>query len=164
MGRSPRRHDRHASELVPRFLTPEADDRPARLCRWGNPDPTSTQGKQARLAKELELKGWDYPRHLAGRLFATVVHGDAEGAEGVRRSLADWLRSMALLPAGPSAEIDRYIGYWKPYATNHEELDQDQAIQDEVRNAARTLLEAVVAKRSGWLVAAGEGLPEPRQK
>jgi multimeric flavodoxin WrbA len=130
----------------------------------GNPDPTSTQGKDAKLAKDMELKGWDYPRHLAGRLFAVVVHGDTEGAEGVRRSLADWLRSMSLLPAGPSAELDRYIGYWKPYATSHDELDQDKAIQDEVRNAARTLLEAVVAKRSGQLVAAGEDLPEPRQK
>jgi hypothetical protein len=33
-----------------------------------------------------------------------------------------------------------------------------------VRNAARTLLEAVKAKRAGRLVEAGEGLPEPRQK
>jgi multimeric flavodoxin WrbA len=130
----------------------------------GNPDPTSTQGKQPKIAKEMELKGWDYPKHLAGRLFAIVVHGDAEGAEGARRSLADWLRSMALLPAGSAAELDRYIGYWKPYATSHEELDQDQAIQDEVRNAARTLLEAVGAKRSGAYATAGEGLPEPRQK
>jgi multimeric flavodoxin WrbA len=30
----------------------------------GNPDPTRTQGKDARKAKELELSGWDYPRHL----------------------------------------------------------------------------------------------------
>ena len=82
------------------------------------------------------------PRHLAGRLFSVVVHGDVEGAEGVRRSLSDWLRSMELSPAGPRAELDRYIGYWKPYATSHDDLDQDEAIQEEVRNAARTLLEA----------------------
>src|SRR5262245_11814228 len=42
----------------------------------GNPDPTRTHGKDARSAKELELAGWNYPRHLAGRLFAVVVHGD----------------------------------------------------------------------------------------
>jgi multimeric flavodoxin WrbA len=39
----------------------------------GNPDPTRTQGKNAELAKRIELEGWDYPRHLAGRLFSVVV-------------------------------------------------------------------------------------------
>jgi multimeric flavodoxin WrbA len=130
----------------------------------GNPDPTSTQGKKTDLAKGLELRGWDYPKHLEGRLFSVIVHGDTEGAGGVRHSLSDWLRAMDLVPAGGAAEFDRYIGYWKPYATSHEELDQDQAVQDEVRNAAWTLLEAVRAKRSGELVTAGENLKEPRQK
>src|SRR6266516_3454556 len=41
----------------------------------GNPDPTRTQGKNAELAKQIELEGWDYPRHLEGRLFSVVVHG-----------------------------------------------------------------------------------------
>jgi multimeric flavodoxin WrbA len=130
----------------------------------GNPDPTSTHGKDAKRAKEIELDGWDYPQHLKGRLFAVVAHGDTEGAEGVRRGLADWLRATGLVPAGPMAEVDRYIGYWEPYATSHEALDRDQAIQDEVRNAARTLAEAVQATRSGKQVAAGSGLGEPRQK
>ena len=130
----------------------------------GNPDPTSTQGKDARRAKEMEMAGWDYPRHLAGRHFSVVVHGDVEGAEGVRRSLADWLTSMHLIPAGSLAEVDRYIGYWEPYATSHAALDEDTAIQEEVRNAARTLLEAVLAQREGRQVAAGAALREPRQK
>ena len=130
----------------------------------GNPDPTRTSGKDAKKAKELELAGWDYPRHLAGRLFAVVVHGDAEGIEDVRRSISDWLCFMHLCPAGPTAQLARYIGYWKPYATSHNELDADEAIQAEVRNAARTLVEAVSAKRSGQLVMAGESLLPPRQK
>jgi multimeric flavodoxin WrbA len=130
----------------------------------GNPDPTRTHGKDAAKAKELELAGWDYPRHLAGRLFAVVVHGDVEGAENVRRSISDWLSFMRLAPAGNGAEIDRYIGYWKPYATSHDELDADQAIQEEVRNAARVLLEAIGAKRSGKQISAGEHLVPPRQK
>jgi hypothetical protein len=71
---------------------------------------------------------------------------------------------MQLQPAGPLAELDRYIGYWKPYATSHEELDQDLAVQEEVRNAARTLLQGVTAKRAGLLVDAGQGLEQPRQK
>jgi multimeric flavodoxin WrbA len=130
----------------------------------GNPDPTRTHGKNAALAKQIELDGWDYPRHLAGRLFAVVVHGDVEGAENVRRSIADWLRFMHLCAAGPTAELDRYIGYWRPYATSHAELDADHALQEEVRNAARTLLEGVKAKLAGKLVSAGENLRPPRQK
>src|SRR5213075_247441 len=75
----------------------------------GNPDPTSTHGKNAAEAKALELKGWPYPRHLAGRLFAVVVHGDTVGAETLRRSLTDWLTDMKLLPAMPQGGLDRYI-------------------------------------------------------
>lgn len=130
----------------------------------GNPDPTRTQGKDAARAKQIELAGWDYPQHLSGRQFACVVHGDVEGAENVRRALSDWLCFMGLCPPGPKAHLDRYIGYWEPYATSHEALDRDQAIQDEVRNAARTLLEGVEADRAGKLAAAGTGLPTPRKK
>jgi multimeric flavodoxin WrbA len=115
----------------------------------GNPDPTRTHGKDAKRAKAIELAGWDYPSHLAGRVFSVVVHGDAEGAENVRHEISDWLSSMGLLPADNGAHLDRYIGYWKPYATNHEELDADQAIQDEVHNAALVLLASVTALRSG---------------
>jgi hypothetical protein len=97
-------------------------------------------------------------------LFLVVVHGDVEGAEDVQRSVSDWLCSMHLETAGTLAEVDRDIGYWQPYATSHAALDQDTAMQDEVRNAARTLLEAVQAKRSGRLASAGAGLHEPRQK
>lgn len=130
----------------------------------GNPDPTGTHGKDAARAKELELAGWSYPRHLAGRLFSVVVHGDVEGAENVRRSISDWLKFMHLEPAGPLAELDRYIGYWKPYATNHEELDADQALQEEVRNAARSLADAVQKRRAGRRDEIGAELRQPRQK
>jgi multimeric flavodoxin WrbA len=130
----------------------------------GNPDPTTTHGKHAKEAKEIEMRGWDYPRHLEGRLYSVISHGDVEGAENVRRSLSDWLRFMHLMPAGPLAELDRYIGYWEPYATSHEALDRDQAMQEEVRNAARTLLEAVLAKHAGHRIGAGAGLKEPRSK
>ncbi|HZZ68277.1 MAG TPA: flavodoxin family protein [Phenylobacterium sp.] len=130
----------------------------------GNPDPSLTHGKDAKAAKRIELAGWDYPKHLAGRVFSVVVHGDVEGAENVRRSLSDWLRFMDLAPAGVNAELDRYIGYWQPYATNHEALDADTALQEEVRNAARTLMEAAHASHSGKLLMAGKDLKPPRQK
>jgi multimeric flavodoxin WrbA len=117
----------------------------------GNPDPTTTRGKGVEQAKELELAGWSYPRHLAGRVFAVVVHGDAAGAETLRRSLSDWLCDMKLVPAMRQGGIDRYIGYYEPYATSHKALDQDMAVQQEVRNAAKAVVQAVALKRAGRL-------------
>jgi multimeric flavodoxin WrbA len=99
----------------------------------GNPDQTTTHGKKVEEAKALELNGWAYPRHLAGPVFTVVVHGDTVGAETLRRSLTDWLTDMKLLPATLQGGIDRYIGYYEPYATSHAALDTDTAVQQEVR-------------------------------
>jgi len=130
----------------------------------GNPDPTSTHGKHADEAKALELAGWPYPRHLAGRLISVVVHGDSVGAESLRRSLVDWATDMHLVPAGANALVDAYVGYYEPYARSHAALDRDEAFQTEVRNAAKTLAEAVRAKRAGHMVEAGRELSDPRPK
>ena len=105
----------------------------------GNPDPTTTAGKDPVKAKALELGGWGYPRHLSGRAFGVVVHGDAAGAENLRRILTDWLSDMDLVPAGGLALLDRYIGYYQPYATSHDALDQDRDVVAEVEQVARTL-------------------------
>jgi multimeric flavodoxin WrbA len=130
----------------------------------GNPDPTSTHGKDPKTAKALELKGWPYPRHLAGRLFSVVVHGDASGAENLRRILTDWLSDMALIPAGSKALLDRYVGYYRDYATSHDDFDQDRDFQAEVCNAAETLVRAVMLKRQGRSAEADVGLKSPRPK
>ncbi len=130
----------------------------------GNPDPTSTQGKNPKIAKELELRGWDYPKHLAGRAFSVVVHGDAAGDENLRRSLVDWLHDMGLIDAGPLAQLNRYVGYYAPYATSHEELDRDLCVQEEVRTAADALVAQVNLIRSGQYRAPEEGLKPPRTK
>jgi len=130
----------------------------------GNPDPSSTHGKAAAEAKALELSGWPYPRHLAGRHFGIVVHGDSVGAETLRRSLADWLTDMGLISAGGMAESDGYIGYMEPYATSHQALDQDEAFQQEVRNVAQALGNAVKLHRSGKLENPGNGLLDPDPK
>lgn len=130
----------------------------------GNPDPTRTGGKDPAKAKEVELAGWDYPKHLAGRAYGVVVHGDVAGIEGVRRSLCDWLDWMGLIDAGPKARLDRYIGYYRPYATSHEELDADAGVQGEVQNVARAVAQAVRALRTGHLKQADEGLKAPRVK
>jgi multimeric flavodoxin WrbA len=130
----------------------------------GNPDPTTTKGKNPVEAKKVELAGWSYPRHLSGRLFAVVVHGDAAGAETLRRMLTDWLQDMELRAAAPSATIDRYVGYYEPYATSHDALDADAAFHEEVRNAARTLVTAVQLQRAGQLRRPDAAIEPPRPK
>ena len=130
----------------------------------GNPDPTSTQGKKAQLARELELEGWSYPKHLAGRVYGLVVHGDVAGIEGTRRALSDWLDWMGLLDAGFGARLERYIGYYEPYATSHEALDADDCIRDEVKRAASAVARGVRLMRDGLMRQGDEGLPPPRPK
>lgn len=128
----------------------------------GNPDPSSTQGKNVERAKVLE-KDWPYPKHLAGRVFSIIVHGDSAGAEALRCALSDWLIDMRLRPAGAAAIIERYVGYYRPYATSHEDLDADHALFVEVANAARTLREAVTRYRAGERDR-GAQLKDPRPK
>ncbi len=130
----------------------------------GNPDPTATQGKDAARAKALELGGWDYPKHLAGRVYGLVVHGDVAGVEVTRRNLSDWLDWMGLIDAGNQARLDRHIGYYEPYATSHEALDRDAGVQEETRNVARAVAKGVQLMRDGKLPQPTAGLRNPRAK
>ena len=130
----------------------------------GNPDPTTTHGKKAEEAKALEMKGWDYPKHLSGRVYGLVVHGDVGGVEDLRRNLSDWLDWMGLIDAGARARLDRYVGYYTPYATSHEALDADADMQEEVRNVARAVAESVALLRAGKLDAPDQKLRQPRPK
>jgi len=130
----------------------------------GNPDPTSTRGKTPALAKQLELDGWPFPRHLAGRAFAVFVHGDAAGADVLRRSLTDWLLDMELVQAGNAATLDRYVGYYEPYATSHAALDRDHAVQQEVRNVTRSLVATVTLMSDGRRERPDRELDWPRPK
>jgi multimeric flavodoxin WrbA len=130
----------------------------------GNPDPTSTHGKKPAEAKALELNGWPYPRHLEGRHFGIVVHGDSVGAETLRRSLVDWLTDMSLISAGGMSEADGYIGYMEPYATSHQALDDDEAFQENACNVARALGKAVLLHRAGKYQEPGKGLVDPNPK
>jgi multimeric flavodoxin WrbA len=130
----------------------------------GNPDPSSTSGKDAEKAKALELQGWPYPKHLAGRVYGLVVHGDVAGIDGTRRALSDWLDWMGLVDAGALSRIERYIGYYESYAQSHETLDRDLAVQEEVRNVARAVNEAVRESRENRLSRPDAGLRAPRPK
>jgi len=130
----------------------------------GNPDPTLTHGKDAEKAKEVELAGWAYPKHLAGRVYGVVTHGDVAGIEETRYALTGWLDWMGLVDAGSMSRLDRFIGYYRPYATSHEELDRDTAVQEEVRNVARAVAAAVADLRAGKLSRPDAKLERPRPK
>jgi multimeric flavodoxin WrbA len=130
----------------------------------GNPDPTRTGGKDAAKAKALELAGWDYPQHLAGRAYGLIVHGDVEGLDGTHRALSDWLDWMGLVDSGELSRLARYIGYWQPYATSHAALDGDEAMLEEARNVGRALVQAVRGLRNGTRVQPDSRLRRPRQK
>jgi multimeric flavodoxin WrbA len=130
----------------------------------GNPDPTTTKGKDPALAKQVELDGWHYPKHLAGRAFAVVVHGDAAGPENVRRSLTDWLTDIGMVQAGPLAAVDTWIGWYEPYATSHDELDRSPETFVEVEQAALSLSRLIGQMRDGRFEPPNLGLRGPRQK
>ncbi len=130
----------------------------------GNPDPTTTQGKKPELAKAIEHKGWDFPKHLAGRTYGVVVHGDVAGIEGVRRSLCDWLDWMGFIDAGSKARLDRFIGYYEPYESSHDTMDADTDVQEEIRNVARSVAHAVGELRAGRLSRPDGALKAPRPK
>ena len=130
----------------------------------GNPDPTSTHGKNVEEAKSLELKGWDYPKHLAGRAYGLVVHGDVAGIESLRRNLADWMNWMGLIDAGMQSALDRYVGYYESYAESHDTLDRDTPFQEEVRNVGRAVAQAVRELRAGRLSKPDAGLRPARPK
>ncbi len=130
----------------------------------GNPDPSSTHGKDAEKAKALELAGWPYPKHLAGRVYGVAVHGDVAGVEATRSALSDWLDWMGLVDAGAKARLERFIGYYEPYATSHDALDRDETVQEEVRNVARAVAAAVADLRANRLSIPDAKLKDPRPK
>ena len=98
----------------------------------GNPDPTSTHGKNddrsqgAGVRKAGPIRG-TWPAGIS----ASSCMATASGAETLRRSLSDWLTDMALIAAGGTAQADGYIGYMEPYATSHQALDDDREFQEE---------------------------------
>jgi hypothetical protein len=61
----------------------------------------------------------ELPQASAGTRVGVVVHRDVAGIESLRRNLCDWLDWMGLIDAGTQARLNRYIGYFNPYATSH---------------------------------------------
>ena len=131
----------------------------------GNPDSTTHRrqgpgaGQGARTGR-LGLSRSTSP----GRAFAVVAHGDAAGPENLRRMLVDWLTDIGMIQAGPAAALDTWIGWYRPYATSHDDLDADGALFTQVEHAARSLAAMTAQIRSGRYQAPNAGLHSPREK
>jgi hypothetical protein len=78
--------------------------------------------------------------------------------------LADWLDWMGLTAAGAKSLLERYVGYYEPYATSHELLDSEGELFEEVANVARALGQAVADLRAGRLSMPDTALTNPRPK
>ena len=86
------------------------------------------------------------------------------GSKSHRRNLTDWLDWMGLIDAGSAAKLDRYIGYYQPYYSSHDALDEDKAVQQEARNVALAVASAVKALRAGLLSQPDKHVRWPRPK
>ena len=64
----------------------------------------------------------------------------------------------------PHAALDRYIAYYEPYATSHQALDGDEAVQEEARNLARDVVATVRLMREGKHERPDRGRRDPRPK
>jgi hypothetical protein len=71
---------------------------------------------------------------------------------------------MGLIDAGAASKLDRYIGYYEPYYNSHDALDKDKAVQEEARNVARSVVQAVKLLRAGKLNQPDKQLKWPRTK
>ncbi len=60
-------------------------------------------------------------------------------------------------------ELDRYIGYYRPYATSHDDYDDAPELVIEVRNVAKVLAARVDQLRGGVPRASAE-VRDPRPK
>ena len=127
----------------------------------GNPDPTVDHGKNPARQRRSRWPAGTTPSTWPDASTGLIVHGDVAGIEGSRRALSDWLDWMGLIDAGAQARLDRYIGYYEPYATSHDALDRDEAVQEEARNVARAVAKAVAELRAGRLQAVQPNLSRP---
>ena len=72
--------------------------------------------------------------------------------------------SSSTTDAGAGARLDRYIGYYEPYANSHDTMDADKPLWEEVRNVARAVAAGVRDLRAGKLALPSAKLRNPRPK
>jgi multimeric flavodoxin WrbA len=87
-----------------------------------------------------------YTAHFAERAYGVVVHGHQGAIDSTRPLLTGWLDAMGMVDSDSFATLDRHMGY-------HEaaEMDNTPDSDEEVRNVARAVRNAVTELRAGRL-------------
>jgi hypothetical protein len=103
-------YDRHSGELVSGILAAETYDGSYGVRRRSKPrsHPHAWQGRRSRQRTGACGLGLSTPSRRPS--FFSRSARRCGGSGGVRRSISDWLCFMHLCHAGPTAELDRYIG------------------------------------------------------
>ena len=163
VGRRAWHHDHLPGALVPGARPSEADDGPAGLRR--RRQSRSQPPRRARMPRAPKSSSWPVGpipgtwQVACSRWSCTATRPAPRtcgGCSPTGSPTCIWCR-----PEGGA--LDRYIGYYEPYATSHDDLDAETALFEEVRNAVRALIEAMARYRAGEHPA-GATLHEPRPK
>ena len=104
----------------------QADDRPPGLRRRRQPrsDLDARQEARGRRRRSSSRAGTTRSTSpAASTAWWSTATSPASKARAAR--CRDWLDWMGLIDAGDQARLDRYIGYYEPYATSHDALDRD---------------------------------------
>ena len=101
----------------------------------GNPDPDVDARQEAGGGEGARAGGLGLseaprrPRLRRGRARRRRRH-----RRRAPRAVATGSTGWGSSTPGRRRALDRYIGYYEPYATSHDALDRDKAVQEEVRN------------------------------
>ncbi len=92
-----------------------------------------------------------YTAHFADRAYGVVVHGHGAAIDSTRPLLTGWLDGMGMVDSDSFATLDRHVGYHEQSEGGEQISDDEQDCQDEVRNVARAVRNAVTELRAGRL-------------
>ncbi|MEJ7808377.1 MAG: NAD(P)H-dependent oxidoreductase [Telluria sp.] len=92
-----------------------------------------------------------YTAHFADRAYGVVVHGRGTAIDSTRPLLTGWLDAMGMVDSDSFATLDRHLGYHEQFDNGELAGDGDEDCQEEVRNVARAVRNAVTELRAGRL-------------
>ena len=91
-----------------------------------------------------------YTAHFADRAYGVGVHGNGAAIDSTRPLLRGWLDAMGMVDSDSFATLDRHLGYHESSLEEHA-TEGDHDCQEEVRNVARAVGNAVAELRAGRL-------------
>ncbi len=114
--------------------------------------PTGSSTFAQRFKPPIDrLTAAGYTAHFADRAYGVVVHGQSAAIDSTRRLLTDWLDAMGMVDSDSFAALDRHVGYHEASADDAQARDSEDDCQEEVRNVAGAVRNAVTELRAGRL-------------